>query len=322
MANEPFIGEALKTGLSVLYRQSDVPEIFELSWILACFTPKGFMNRAHAYKASVDKNVEQGEDPDAGITMGLFSYPVLMAADILMFNAHEVPVGKDQAAHLELSREIVRAFNNRYWPAHYFIDAQGRVRYHHFGEGRYELSERVIRQLLAEAGRAPSGTAGPVSTEGVEAQAARETLRSPETYLGFARAANFVSPGGMVRDRRATYLPGRMALNQWSLAGDWTVRREHAEAERAGARIAFRFHARDLHLVMASASGRPVRFRVTIDGRAPRAAAGVDVDAAGNGVVREERLYQLVRQPGEIGERLFEIEFLDPGVQAFAFTFG
>lgn len=217
---------------------------------------------------------------------------------------------------------VWRAFNNRYWPAHYFIDAQGRVRYHHFGEGRYELSERVIRQLLAEAGRAPSGTAGPVSTEGVEAQAARETLRSPETYLGFARAANFVSPGGMVRDRRATYLPGRMALNQWSLTGDWTVRREHAEAERAGARIAFRFHARDLHLVMASASGRPVRFRVTIDGRAPRAAAGVDVDAAGNGVVREERLYQLVRQPGEIGERLFEIEFLDPGVQAFAFTFG
>ena len=217
---------------------------------------------------------------------------------------------------------VWRAFNNRYWPAHYFIDGRGRIRYHHFGEGRYELSERVIRQLLAEAGRAPSGAAGPVSTEGVEAQAARETLRSPETYLGFARAANFVSPDGMVRDRRATYLAGRMALNQWSLVGDWTVRREHAEAGRASARIAFRFHARDLHLVMASASGRPVRFRITIDGRPPGDAAGMDVDAAGNGIVRGERLYQLVRQPGDIGERLFEIEFLDPGAQAFAFTFG
>ena len=217
---------------------------------------------------------------------------------------------------------VWRAFNNRYWPAHYFIDAQGRIRYHHFGEGRYELSERVIRQLLAEAGRAPTDSAAPVSARGVGEQAARETLRSPETYLGFARAANFVSPGGMVRDRRATYLAGRMALNQWSLVGDWTVRREHAEAASAGTRIAFRFHARDLHLVMASTSGRPVRFRITIDGRPPGDAAGMDVAAAGDGTVRGERLYQLVRQPGEIGERLFEIEFLDPGAQAFAFTFG
>ncbi|MGE0180239.1 MAG: cytochrome c biogenesis protein DipZ [Sphingomonas sp.] len=218
---------------------------------------------------------------------------------------------------------VWRAFANRYWPAHYFIDASGRVRYHHFGEGNYDMSERVIRQLLQEAGRQPSAPAGPVATQGVNAQAARETLRSPETYIGFARAENFVSPGGMVRDRPNNYLPSRnMMLNQWSLAGDWIVRREHAEATARGGRIAFRFHARDLHLVMSSLNGMRVRYRIRIDGRPPGSAAGMDVNAAGEGAVTGERLYQLVRQRGAIGERLFEIEFLDPGVRAFAFTFG
>lgn len=217
---------------------------------------------------------------------------------------------------------VWRAFDNRYWPAHYFIDAQGRVRYHHFGEGNYEQSERVIRQLLEEAGRTPAAAAGPVMTQGVGAQAARDTLRSPETYLGYVRAEHFVSPGGMVRDRPTTYLPGAMALNQWSLAGNWTVQRQNARSNNAGGKIAFRFHARDLHLVLGSATGRPVRFQITIDGQAPGAAAGMDVDSAGNGTVTNQRLYQLVRQQGVIGERLFEIEFLDPGVEAFAFTFG
>jgi len=218
---------------------------------------------------------------------------------------------------------VWRAFNNRYWPAHYFIDATGRIRHHHFGEGGYDTSERVIRQLLEEAGRRPSGQAGPVATSGVNAQAARETLRSPETYIGYGRAANFVSPGGMMRDRPATYLAGaNMTLNQWSLAGDWIVRRQHAEATGRGGRIAFRFHARDLHLVMGSLNGMRVRYRIRIDGRPPGPAAGMDVNAAGEGAVTGERLYQLVRQPGAIQERLFEIEFLDPGVRAFAFTFG
>lgn len=217
---------------------------------------------------------------------------------------------------------VWRAFDNRYWPAHYFIDAQGRVRYHHFGEGNYAQSERVIRQLLEEAGRTPAAAAGPVMTQGVGAQAARDTLRSPETYLGYVRAEHFVSPGGMVHDRATTYLPGTMALNQWSLAGNWTVQRQNSRSNNPGGRIAFRFHARDLHLVLGSATGRPVRFRITIDGQAPGAAAGMDTDAAGNGTVTNQRLYQLVRQQGAIGERLFEIEFLDPGVEAFAFTFG
>jgi cytochrome c biogenesis protein CcdA/thiol-disulfide isomerase/thioredoxin len=217
---------------------------------------------------------------------------------------------------------VWRAFDNRYWPAHYFIDAQGRVRYHHFGEGNYEQSERVIRQLLEEAGRTPAAAAGPVVTQGVGAQAARDTLRSPETYLGYVRAEHFVSPGGMVHDRPATYLPGTMALNQWSLAGNWTVQRQNSRSNNPGGKIAFRSHARDLHLVLGSSTARPVRFRITIDGQAPGRAAGMDVDATGNGTVTNQRLYQLVRQQGAIGERLFEIEFLDPGVEAFAFTFG
>ena len=217
---------------------------------------------------------------------------------------------------------IWRAFANRYWPAHYFIDAEGRVRYHHFGEGDYERSERVIRQLLAEAGRPPpAGAAAPVRLAGVAAPASRDS-RSPETYVGYGRAANFVSPGGQVRDRSSVYAGAPPALNQWSLAGRWTVGRQSARLERPGGRIAYRFRARDLHLVLGSASGRPVRFRVRLDGAAPGAAAGMDVNAQGLGAVRGQRLYQLIRQPGPIGERLFEIEFLDPGAEAFAFTFG
>ena len=217
---------------------------------------------------------------------------------------------------------VWRAFGNRYWPAHYFIDAQGRVRHHHFGEGGYDVSERVIRQLLEEAGRRPSGAAGPVQTAGVNAQAERSTLRSPETYIGYGRAEHFISPGGMIRDRQASYVHGPMALNQWSLTGDWIVRREHGEATGRGGRIAFRFHARDLHLVMGGLNGMRVRYRIRVDGRPPGADAGMDVNAAGEGAVTGERLYQLVRQRGAVRERLFEIEFLDPGVRAFAFTFG
>ncbi len=218
---------------------------------------------------------------------------------------------------------VWRAFDNRFWPAHYFIDAQGRVRYHHFGEGNYDVSERVIRQLLAEAGRVPAerGLAR-VEAGGVGAEAARQTLRSPETYVGYGRAANFVSPGGLVRDRGHLYAAAPMALNQWSLAGDWTVGRQHARLDRPGGRIAYRFHARDLHLVLGSGTGRPVRFRIAIDGRPPGDAAGMDVNPRGEGRVTGQRLYQLVRQRGPVGERTFEIEFLDAGVEAFAFTFG
>ena len=218
---------------------------------------------------------------------------------------------------------IWRAFKNNYWPAHYFIDAQGRIRHHHFGEGDYEGSERVIQQLLKEAGAQVDASTVQVKTVGAEMAADFAQVASPETYVGYARAENFRSPGGLVRDAVKTYRPATLALNDWSLAGDWRVTREHADLQAAGGRVAFRFKARDLHLVMAPAvAGATPRFRVRIDGQAPGAAAGSDIDAQGGGRIDGERLYQLVRQSGPVRERTFEIEFLDPGVQVFAFTFG
>ena len=224
---------------------------------------------------------------------------------------------------------IWRGFNNKYWPAHYFIDAQGRIRAHHFGEGNYAQSEQIIRRLLREAGHTLPGedaatVAARAARDGVERQADMRNLKSPETYLGYARAENFASPEGQRRDQPAQYrVPDTLQHNQWGLAGRWTVGNEDARLEAAGGRIAFRFHARDLHLVLAPGEdGRPVRYRVRIDGQPPGAAAGGDINAAGDGTVGEHRLYQLIRQPGEVRERTFEIEFLDPGVHAYAFTFG
>lgn len=219
---------------------------------------------------------------------------------------------------------VWRAFRNQYWPAHYFIDAQGRIRHHHFGEGDYEQSERVIQQLLKEAGAASVDQAV-VQVRGQGAEAAPDVagIASPETYVGYARAEGFRSPGGIRPDARHAYAPAMLRLNQWSLAGDWIVRAEHADLQTAGGRLAFRFQARDLHLVMGpSQSDRPVRFRIRLDGQAPGADAGVDVDAQGLGRIDSQRLYQLVRQAGGARERTFEIEFLDPGAQVFAFTFG
>ncbi|MNU64893.1 Thiol-disulfide oxidoreductase YkuV [compost metagenome] len=218
---------------------------------------------------------------------------------------------------------IWRAFDNRYWPAHYFIDAKGNIRYHHFGEGDYEHSERVIQQLLKEAGAANVDQAVvQVRAQGAEAAATAE-VASPETYVGYARAKHFASPGGFGFDVRKTYATASLKLNDWSLSGDWIVRSEHADLQATGGRLAFRFKARDLHLVMGPSSmGQPVRFRVRIDGHAPGADAGVDIDAQGLGRIDSQRLYQLVRQSGGARERTFEIEFLDPGVQVFAFTFG
>ncbi|MGO4665451.1 cytochrome c biogenesis protein DipZ [Bosea sp. 2RAB26] len=219
---------------------------------------------------------------------------------------------------------IWRAFKNRYWPAHYFIDAQGRVRHHQFGEGDYDASERVIQTLLAEAG----GTGTPtelVAVKAVGAEAASDAgnVRSPETYLGYERAENFVSPGGIVQDTHQAYALGQPRLNEWGLSGGWTIGAEHATLDEKDGSIGFRFHARDLHLVLGpGADGKPVRFRVTIDGAPPGDDHGMDSDADGQGIVSEQRLYQLIRQKGEVGDRLFEIRFLDPGVQAYAFTFG
>jgi thiol-disulfide isomerase/thioredoxin len=220
---------------------------------------------------------------------------------------------------------VWRAFRNQAWPALYFIDAQGRVRDRHLGEGEYEKSERLIRQLLAEAGRdLPSGDLVSVAPGGAEATADWTSLKSPETYVGYERTANFASPGGARPDSRRTYTaPDRLRLNHWALSGEWTLRKQAIVLNESRGRIAYRFHARDLHLVMGpTARGTAVRFRVLIDGRPPGPAHGGDVDEQGNGTVTEQRLYQLIRQPYPIAERLFEIEFLDPGVEAFAFTFG
>ena len=214
------------------------------------------------------------------------------------------------------------ALKNNYWPAHYFIDAQGRVRYHHFGEGNYAMSERVIRQLLAEAGRAPAGTMTNVSAIGAQAAADFRQVRSPETYIGYGRAAAFASLGGLLKDAAKTYSGAELQFNEWSLEGRWIDGRQSARSLEAGTRISYRFQARDLHLVLGSTTGKPVRFKVTLDGQAPGPDAGGDVAPNGTGTVTNQRLYQLVRQKGQARERTFTIEFLDPGVEAFAFTFG
>ena len=223
---------------------------------------------------------------------------------------------------LDNGYDLWRALKNNYWPAHYFVDAQGRIRYHHFGEGDYAMSERVIRQLLAEAGRAPAGAMSGVSATGTQAAAAFGEVKSPETYIGYARADRFVSPGGIAKDQSKTYSAAPLSLNDWSLEGPWLDKKQSATSFAPGAKINFRFHARDLHLVLGSASGKPVRFRVTLDGQAPGSNAGVDIAADGSGVVNEQRLYQLIRQKGEVRDRTFTITFLDPGIEAFSFTFG
>ena len=218
---------------------------------------------------------------------------------------------------------IWRAFRNAAWPALFFVDHQGRLRHQHFGEGKYEESERFIQKLLAEAGATGVGNEL-ISVDGVGSEAAADwaSLRSPETYLGYERAERFA--GVPTRDKSHVYArSARLGLNQWSLAGDWTVQKGAAASNKADGRIAYRFHARDLHLVMGPAArGASVRFRVLIDGMPPGAAHGTDVDDQGVGTVTEQRLYQLIRQPKPIADRLFEIEFLDPGVEAYAFTFG
>lgn len=220
---------------------------------------------------------------------------------------------------------IWKAFHNEYWPAHYFIDAQGNIRYHHFGEGEYDKSEEVIQQLLKEK-NSNLQVSGLVDVKAAGAQAAPDLndVQSPETYIGYERQQNYVSREKIQPDSPGTYTaPGRLDVNNWGLAGQWNVGAEKAVLASAPGKIIFRFHARDLHLVLGPGpNGKPIRFRVRLDGTSPMDDEGVDVDANGNGSVTEYRLYQLIRQKGKVEDRTFEIEFLDPGVQAFAFTFG
>ena len=237
-------------------------------------------------------------------------------------------LGVDYPVAIDNNYAIWRALNNQYWPAHYFVDGKGQIRYHHFGEGDYAESEKVIQELLTEAGHANAskvaiGIPG-TSAQGVQAAADSADMQSPETYIGYERAENFTSPGGAAEDKVHTYsAPLQPAVNDWGLAGAWNVGAEHATLAAASGRIIYRFHARDLHLVLGPGKdGKPVRFRVSVDGAAPGAAHGTDVAADGTGTVTEQRLYQLVRQTGDVADHTFSIEFLDPGVQAYAFTFG
>ena len=220
---------------------------------------------------------------------------------------------------------IWQAFGNSYWPALYFVDARGHIRHHQFGEGEYDQSEAVIQQLLADAGaQGVRHELTRVEGAGIEAAPDWADLRSPESYVGYEQAANFASAGGEAWDKRRVYAgPSALKLNHWALSGDWTAKKQFALLNAPNGQITYRFHARDLHLIMGpSTPGTTVRFRVTLDGQQPGAAHGVDVDGDGNGTVAQQRLYQLIRQPQPIVDRQFQIEFLDQGAEAYDFTFG
>ncbi len=231
-------------------------------------------------------------------------------------------MGVDYPVALDSKYEVWRAFGNQYWPAAYIADAEGRIRHHHFGEGGYEEIERVVQRLLRDSGRdgLPDDLV-PDAGDGFEAQADWATLQTPETYLGYEQAQNFASPGGLSAGGYET--PDRLKLNQWALEGEWTIGSRACVLKQGGGRISFRFHARDVHLVMGPAQrDTSVPFRVTVDREAPGPAHGLDVDESGQGTVTQQRLHQLIRQRESFGDRTFEITFLAPGVEAYAFTFG
>ena len=257
-------------------------------------------------KAWADKYREQGL-----VVIGVHAPEFAFERDVNNVTQAMKDLGINYPVAIDNNYKIWRAFNNQYWPAHYFADANGQIRYHHFGEGDYAESERVIQQLLREAGaKNVAGGLIDVDAKGVQQAPDLNTVQSPETYLGAQRAEHFVKSGPL-------------ALNNWTLDGQWNVGGQQVTLDQAGGRIVYRFHARDLHLVLApGADGKPVRFKVTIDDKAPGDAHGTDVAPDGSGVVTEQRLYQLVRQPGAVQDRTFSIEFLDPNVAAYAFTFG
>ncbi|BFT61383.1 cytochrome c biogenesis protein CcdA [Pseudomonas moorei] len=271
-------------------------------------------------KAWAEKYRDQGL-----VVIGVHAPEFAFERDIKNVTQAMKDLGINYPVAIDNEFKIWRAFNNEYWPAHYFADAQGRIRYHHFGEGEYAESERVIQQLLREAG-ATKVSDGLINAkaEGVQMAPDNNEVQSPETYVGYQRAEHFVPETSLVPDKVATYSPPKqLALNDWSLGGQWHVGSERATASAPASRIVYRFHARDLHLVLGpGADGKPVRFKVLIDGKAPGDAHGMDVAPDGSGRVTEQRLYQLVRQNGGVSDRTFSIEFLDPGASAYAFTFG
>jgi thiol-disulfide isomerase/thioredoxin len=269
-------------------------------------------------RAWADKYKQQGL-----VAVGVHSPEFSFEKDIdnVRWAAKDMRVGYPIA--VDNDHAVWRGFHNEYWPALYFADARGRIRHSQFGEGAYEQSEKVIQKLLAEAGRGEvRNELVSADTSGAEAQADWKDLQSGENYVGYERTENFASSA--TPDKPRVYsAPKHLSLNHWALSGEWTMGREALLLNQSGGRIAYHFHARDLHLVMGPASrGASVRFRVYIDGHPPGDAHGVDVDGDGNGTAREQRMYQLVRQRTPISDREFEIEFLDSGVEAFSFTFG
>jgi thiol-disulfide isomerase/thioredoxin len=271
-------------------------------------------------RAWAEKYVDQGL---AVVGVHTPEFPFERDVDNVREAAKDMRVGYPIA--LDSDYEVWRAFSNRYWPAVYIADAEGRIRHHQFGEGRYEECERVIQRLLREAGRDGIGDeVVSVSDDGFEAQADWANLESPETYLGYEQAQNFASPGGAELDEPRTYVtPNQLSLNEWALSGDWTVERGASVLNRADGGITFRFHARDVNLVLRQGDqGTSVPFRVLVDGEPPGDAHGLDVDQQGHGTLVQPRLYQLIRERGSFTDRTFEITFLAPGVEAYVFTFG
>lgn len=263
---------------------------------------------------------------DAGlVVIGVHTPEFGFEADLSRVRAATSQIGIGFPVAVDSEYAIWHGFDNEYWPAMYFIDANGRIRHRQFGEGDYETAERTIQKLLAEAGYAGADDSlTPVVARGAEAQADWRNLGSPETYLGYERSVRFASPGGVRADKPSVYaLPARLKLNEWALAGEWTVRKDSVLLNRPNGRIAYRFHARDVHLIMGQgAAHAAIRFRVLIDGQPPGASHGVDVDADGYGTLLEPRMYQLIRQQPPVVERQIEIELLDEGGQLFDFTFG
>jgi cytochrome c biogenesis protein CcdA/thiol-disulfide isomerase/thioredoxin len=258
------------------------------------------------------------------IVIGVHTPEFAFEKDVDNVRSAVARLGVDYPVAIDNNYAVWQAFHNGFWPAHYFIDATGNVRHHHFGEGGYDEAERIIQKLLSEAGNRnlPGGLVA-VSADGALAAADQSDNKSPETYLGYGRGTNFVSPGGPAMDLSHVYQAGMPSLNQWGFSGAWTIGKESSVLDQPGGGITYRFHARDVHLVLGPAiDGKPVRFKVTVDGQPPGNGHGADTDADGNGVVTGQRLYQVVRQNGPVADRTFEITFFDPGVHAYTFTFG
>jgi thiol-disulfide isomerase/thioredoxin len=257
------------------------------------------------------------------VVVGVHTPEFVFEQDLPNINAAVGRFQLDFPIAVDSDKRIWRAFGNRFWPAYYLADANGKIRYHQFGEGNYEQTERAIQSLLAEAGQqnVDSGLVTPYAPAEQMAPPPEEA-GSDETYVGYRHPSEFSSPEGLTRDRPRQYSVAQLGLNQWGLIGNWTVGEERGVANQPGAGIAYQFSARDLHLVLGPNAGKPVRIKVTLDGHPPGRDHGADIDADGNGTITQTRLYQLVRQAGGVRARRFEIRFLDSGAEAYAFTFG